>query len=195
MTQNDRNIAGIILDSSHDDGQSGPIALQKINNISFLEAVAKPLKECNCSPLIIVSTENTRIADEARRLGVSLIFDDGLKKGEIAGLKKAMADFRNDLLGALVLPVTYPSITSNVYLLLCHVFMENPDRIIIPIYKGNRGYPVALPYSVIDEIIGNSKILYFDDLIRAHSDLIFEQLVNDPGISKQVRSAGDLKNL
>jgi molybdopterin-guanine dinucleotide biosynthesis protein A len=193
MAQNGKNIAGIILDLPQHEGNSGPSALQKINNISFLESVAIPLKDSNCSPLVIITTEENPIAAEAERLGISPSFDDSRKKGEIPAMKKALTGL-DGLLGALVVPVTYPQISRNVYLLLCHVFMENPDRIIIPIHMARRGFPVALPNSVLDYIRGDSNILYFDDLLRANSSLIFEQLVNDPGISKQIRSDNDRPN-
>jgi CTP:molybdopterin cytidylyltransferase MocA len=188
MAINDKKIAGIILDLHQLSDKTDSLSLQKIDNISILESIAVLLKESDCSPIMVIAKDEISIKAETERLGVVLFGDDSGKNGEIPGLKKALVNNRRDILGALITPVTYPHVTKNVYLLICHVFMENPDRIIIPIYKGRRGYPVALPNSVLDDIRGNTGILYFDDLLRVHSALIFEQLVNDPGISRQFKS-------
>jgi len=188
MLISDKTIAGIMLDLFQLSGIGDSSALQKISNISFLELITGLMRESECSPIMIVARDANFIKAESERLKVTLIEDNSGRKGEIVGLKQALANTPSDMLGALITPVTYPQVTKNVYLLMCHVFMENPDRIIIPIYKGRRGYPVAVPNSVLDDIRGNTGIQYLDDLLRAHSALIFEQLVNDPGISRQFRS-------
>jgi CTP:molybdopterin cytidylyltransferase MocA len=188
MPQNDKTIAGIIIDILQQSEKAGSSALQKIDNISFLESIAVLMRDSGCAPIIIATKDESLIKAESERLGIIPIGDNSGKKGEIPGLKKALENTRRDTLGALITPITYPQVTKNVYLLLCHVFMENLDRIIIPIYKGRRGFPVALPNIVLDDVRSDTSILYFDDLLRNHSALIFEQLVNDPGISRQFRS-------
>jgi CTP:molybdopterin cytidylyltransferase MocA len=191
MAQSDKTIAGIILDLQQRSEKAQSAALNRIDNVSFLGSIAVCMRESDCAPIMIVTTDENPIKAESERLGVIPIGDNSGAKGEIPDLKKALGNIRREMLGALITPVTYPQVTKNVYLLICHVFMENPDRIIIPIYKGRRGYPVALPNSVLDDIRRDASILYLDDLLRAHSGLIFEQLVNDPGIIRQVRFGDD----
>jgi CTP:molybdopterin cytidylyltransferase MocA len=191
MSQNDKNIAGIILDLAQYSDRPESASLYKADGITFMESIAKNMAECKASLIVALSFNENPVKSETERLAINFISDDSGKKGEIPALQKAIKQYRKGLLGALITPVTYPRVSRNVYLLMCHVFQENPDRIIIPIYKGRRGYPLTLPGTVLDELLGNTTIQYLDDLLRAHSGLIFEQLVSDPEICREYRRTID----
>jgi len=54
--------------------------------------------------------------------------------------------------GVLVCLSDHPLVSVDTLKILMQCFLETPDKIIIPIYKGKRGHPTLFPRNVIEEI-------------------------------------------
>jgi len=54
--------------------------------------------------------------------------------------------------GVLICLSDHPLVSVDTLKILMQCFLETPDKIIIPLYKGKRGHPTLFPRNVIEEI-------------------------------------------
>jgi molybdenum cofactor cytidylyltransferase len=189
-----KNIAGIILAAGEGKRIGGNKALLKIGDLSFLEIIAAALKNCQCDPIVaVLGAEADAVKNMCVQLKIGAVVNENWQIGQFSSLRKGLRAIRNDTMGAMIALVDHPMVSQNVYDLLCHMFSENPTRIIIPIYDGRRGHPIIIPHSLLGVILRTRDEYNMKDIIREHSDLIIEQLVNDNGIRRDIDTDEDYK--
>jgi CTP:molybdopterin cytidylyltransferase MocA len=71
-------------------------------------------------------------------------------------------------------------------------YLENPDKIIIPLYKGKRGHPSLFPKPVIDEVFEG---LTLRDIINRDSSRIRILSVDDEGVILDMDTKEDYERI
>ena len=81
-------IAGVILAAGEGKRFGECKALATLDGVTFLDMIAKSLKDVGCEPVIVVGgREVGRIIAEATRLGIDYIINADWKKGQFSSLK------------------------------------------------------------------------------------------------------------
>lgn len=188
------NIAGIILAAGEGKRAGGNKALAKIGDLSFLDIISNALGKCKCQPIVaVVGSEADKVQSLQYRENIRFVLNDNWQRGQFSSLRKGLAALKRDTLGVMLTLVDHPLVKQDVYDLLCEVFSENTGKIILPIYMGKRGHPIVIPRSLIGEILKARDNDNLKDIIRGHSEMIIEQLVDDPGILRDIDTERDIK--
>ena len=173
----------------------GNKALRQINGKSFLEAVIVPMLNIALDPLIVVIGTNAPLKTILINLNVNFEINDNWQSGQFSSLKAGMTALPKNIPGVMISLVDHPKVKSETYKLLCHIFMENSKKIILPIYNGRRGHPIIIPRVLIDEILKAPDDSNLKEIIWQHTGLVLEQLVDDPGILQDIDTEEDLKKI
>jgi molybdenum cofactor cytidylyltransferase len=158
--------------------------------------IAKPILDSGFAPIVVVLGAQAQIVKESfSSLEVNFAVNTNWRSGQFSSLKTGLATLQPNILGAMISLIDHPTVKKETYKLHNHVFMENLDKIILPIYQGRRGHPIIIPRKIIDEILDASDEMNLKEIIRKHGDLVFEQLVEDPGILQDIDTQSDLRKI
>ena len=193
MNPDNSSIAGIIIATGESDKPGTSTATLKMKDDSFLKIIMRAIRDCGCTPLwVIYGIDPGNIARESEHLGLNAILDESRKIGDLSAIRKIIPQLKGKTAGIMVTLCDYPLVNSDVYHLLCHVFLENPDRILVPIFEGKRGFPIIIPRLLGDDMLKLKGNFYIDDILHNNAGLILEQLVDDPGILRKITAEKDL---
>jgi molybdenum cofactor cytidylyltransferase len=168
--------------------------LLRINGVSFLELIVGAMLDSGFAPIVVVLGAQAQAVKETfENLDVDFIINKNWHMGQFSSLKTGLVTLQPNIPGAMISLIDHPTVKKETYKLHHHVLMENLDKIILPIYQGRRGHPIVIPKKIIDEILGASDEMNLKDIIKIHSELVFEQLVDDPGILQDIDTQNDLR--
>jgi molybdenum cofactor cytidylyltransferase len=188
------NIAGIILAAGEGKRIGQNKGLLKIGGISFLEKVILPLKDAGCDPVIVVGgSQSDKVKAESLKHGAEFALNENWQSGQFSSLKAGLRQLKHDVEGAIIALADHPLVMSNTYNILMEEFLEHSDKIILPICNGRRGHPIVLPDDIIGEIKSAPDNSILKDIIFDHTDKIYETVIEDPGILKDIDTNSDLE--
>jgi molybdenum cofactor cytidylyltransferase len=187
-------IAGIILAAGEGKRIGQNKGLLKINGISFLEKVILPLKNAGCDPVIVVGgSQSDKVKAESLKHGAEFALNEKWQSGQFSSLKAGLRQLKHDVEGAIIALADHPLVMSNTYNILMEEFLEHSDKIILPICNGRRGHPIVIPEEIIKEIKSAPDNSILKDIIFDHTDKIYETVIEDPGILKDIDTNSDLE--
>jgi len=81
----------------------------------------------------------------------------------------------------LLCPADSPGITAGLVARVLELALKEPEAIVIPTFQGKRGHPVAMPWSIAQEIPKLPEGVGVNALIKQHSGIIVEIVEEEPG--------------
>ena len=140
---------------------------------TFVKTILDTLSNTPIAGVKIVRDIETTDMLESIKLGIELAKNDGWVA-----------------LGWLIWPVDHPMISKKTVLSLINVFFQNPDAVVNPIYKGQRGHPIIIPnvLNLSDNLSqgGLRKIITDSSLMRIDID------VPDPAVTQNINHQKDI---
>ena len=94
--------------------------------------------------------------------------------------------------GVMVCLSDHPLISVETLKSLMQYFLETPDRIVIPLYKGQRGHPSLFPRHVIQEIFGGGTLR---DIIQKDPGRLRYLDVQDEGVILDIDTKEDYEKI
>jgi CTP:molybdopterin cytidylyltransferase MocA len=196
MPQSERNIAGVVLAAGEGKRAGGNKALFKIGDVTFLETIVTSLRASGCAPVIVVvGAEADAVRESAGKMQVEFVINESWQQGQFSSLKTGLKKVDPGYLGAMVTLVDHPLVKKETYMLLAETFWDFPDMIILPMHGIQHGHPVVIPHKIMNEIEKAPVDTNLKELMSRHSDLIYEQLVDDPGILQDIDTEADLRRI
>jgi len=190
------NIAGIILAAGEGRRIGKSKGLLEIDGVSFLEKVIVPLKRAGCNPIIVVGgSESDKVEAKALKLGAKFALNENWQAGQFSSLKAGLRQLEQDVEGVIIALVDHPMVNTKTYAVLMEEFLAHSDKIILPICNSRRGHPIIIPEEIIDEIKSAPDSSILKDIIYFHKDKIYEMVVEDPGILKDIDNKSDLEGI
>jgi len=188
-----QKLAGVILAAGEGRRFGGAKALARINGVSFLELVAERLKRIGCSPIIAVAgSEAGAVEYECRLLEIGCVNNQNWRSGQFSSLQTGLKQI-GDADGVLIALVDHPAVKLETYQGLSRAFVNNPNKILIPIYKDRKGHPIIIPGRLISDIIGASDNTTLKDILVIHEEIIFLFNCDDPGILFDIDRREDIE--
>ena len=168
--------------------------LLPINNKSMISAVIDNLIKANLKQIYVVISKNNDIYNKIKEYNNINILINDLDSSEMAdSIKVALKNINaSDSDGILITPADIPLIKVDTIKGLIKSFIENKNKIIIPIYKGRKGHPVILPSKIIYDLFNENTLR---DVIKKHKDEILYFKVNDEGILLDIDNEDDYKKV
>ncbi len=106
------------------------------------------------------------------------------KKGMISSIKTGLESLPGEVEGFFIALADQPLISPGTYTELTRVFREGEHKIIVPVYRGNRGHPVFMSSDFLAEILempdspGGLR-----PLLKRYQDQVLWKDVKDPGVT------------
>ncbi len=94
--------------------------------------------------------------------------------------------------GVLVSLSDHPFVKADTLKKLVHCHLETPDRIVIPLYKGQRGHPSLFPKIIIEEVFAG---LNLRDIIHKDPNRIRFLDVEDEGVILDMDTREDYERI
>jgi CTP:molybdopterin cytidylyltransferase MocA len=186
-------LAAVILAAGEGKRFGGPKALAILGSETFLEIIARNLRETVSEIVVVGGASFERTKKECQRLGLNAVFNPDWPKGQFTSLKAGLAAIADKVAGYFVVLVDHPLVNAETYQMLHDAFMQFPASIILPTYYGRRGHPLIIPDSLAEEILNSPDALSLRNIIEKHAALICEIPVNDAGIRRDIDTAHDLE--
>lgn len=101
---------------------------------------------------IIIVTTNEKIMDYAKKKGITAVVNDDADKGQSASILKGLENSpKSD--GYMFIVADQPFLSEETIQTLINVFSKNPDKIVMPFFKGAKGNPVIFPHRVKKDLM------------------------------------------
>lgn len=193
-------IAAIVPAAGRSERMGRPKLILPIGRTTVIARVAAALRDGGAEPVIVVAPPAdfagaAILADEARNVGAFVLVPaehpiDMRASVELGldhlGRRSAPASF-------LVAPADSPSLTPELVGQVVARTREAPQSIVIPVYHGRRGHPIALPWRLADEIRALPLGVGLNALIALHADSVAEFDVADPGAVEDLDTPEDYR--
>lgn len=90
--------------------------------------------------------------------------------------------------GILICLSDHPLVTEETLKVLVKAHAEDPEKIIVPVYRGKRGHPSLFPGGIIKEIFSGSKLR---DIVRRDAGRVMLVDVTDEGVVTDIDTMED----
>jgi molybdenum cofactor cytidylyltransferase len=146
-------IVAVILAAGYSSRMDSFKPLIKLGDKTIIERAVSLFFDAKIKDVFVVAGNQWERIDDAlkntkARIVLNGDYDKGMFSSVLAGLKKL--DSNTD--AVIILPVDVPLISTETIENLISSCIDNPDKIIIPSFDGQRGHPVIIPAKYFDAI-------------------------------------------
>ncbi len=136
---------------------------------------------------VVVGAESIRVQENLKKYSdprLEIVKNPDYSRGMLSSIKAGLASLPEKIECFFIALADQPMISPGTYTCLLELFRRGKGKIIVPVYKNQRGHPVLISVSFLEEI---RKMPDSPEglrpLLRRYGDIVFWQEVNDPGIT------------
>ncbi|MBI1805942.1 MAG: NTP transferase domain-containing protein [Ignavibacteria bacterium] len=188
-------ISGIILAGGYATPSQVPIALLEFGKKTFIQHIVDAFYSAQVSDVVVVlgSAEEGTIQMSSWFEGKIVSHDHsngGVMKSVCIGYD--MLD-QKELHGAMICPVQYPLMTQSLLVNVLQAYWKSNKKIVAPTYRGERGYPVIMNQSIIEETKSLPGKHDIESVLHQYDDRLLEFPTDEAGAILSVNSQSDFK--
>ena len=129
---------------------------------------------------VVVSPQNGGdIAERLHGLAVKIVINDAPNSEMSDSIRAGLRSLDHVPTGVLVCLSDYPLVLAQTIRAIMDAYIGNPNRIIIPVYRGRRGHPTLFPATIINEIFSGMTLR---DIVRNNPQKVLAITVDDEGV-------------
>src|SRR4030066_789201 len=129
--------------------------------------------------VVVLSQRESEILNSMKDLPVQIVFNENPESEMAESVRIGLRTLTDSSSGILVHLSDHPLVSAGTLKSIVQYYLETPDKIIIPLYKGKKGHPSLFPKPVIDEVFVG---LTLRDIINRDSGRIKFLNVDDEGV-------------
>jgi len=188
-------IAAVILAAGDSSRMGQPKSLLKIGQSNFHDTILERLAGCPFDPLITVTGKAAAELKKNSRTGKNHLFVNNPKteQGQLSSLQCALRKLPEDLDGCLVALVDHPLVKKKTYRQLYDIICEDPQRIILPVYRQRGGHPVYFGRKYFSALLQAPLSAGARSVIQKYTDEVFRWTVQDPAVCIDIDTPADYK--
>jgi len=181
-------IAGVILAAGKSTRMGKSKALLEIGSHTFLSKIISILSKIQISPIYVVLGNDFEIIKikYKSQIGVQFLFNPNFEKGQLSSLQVAIRNFSKDVSGFMLALVDHPLVRQSTYQQILKKAQQNPQDIIIPVYKKKRGHPVYFGRKFLGELLNAPLNVGARYVVQKYKNNVLEVVCTDPGILKDI---------
>ena len=145
-------VAGVVPAAGASRRMGRTKALLTVEGETFTARVVSALMGGGCDPVIVVTSGDAAVADEARRRGGRVLVNDDPGEGPITSLRLALAALSGDIDGVAYLPIDFPMVSSQTVATLLAESERSGASLTIPQHRGKRGHPAIFRRELFGEL-------------------------------------------
>jgi len=176
--------AGVVLAAGMSSRMGTPKALlQHRDGRTFLEVACAVLREAGADPVVVVLGFHRQRLEERLPEGTQAVVNPQPELGQVRsmaiGLRAARGEGKEF---ALVSLVDHPAVASRTVRALAEAAAGEPGCLHVPVWRGSRGHPVAVPTSLAEALFEAPPGEGARDVFARLQVEVREHPVEDPGI-------------
>ncbi|GAA0727716.1 molybdenum cofactor cytidylyltransferase [Clostridium malenominatum] len=137
-------VSAVIMASGYGKRMGQNKLLMPLKGKPVLEHVINSIKRCDFNEIILVGRDK-EVLDLGFDKGISIVENHEAYKGQSQSIKLGVENANKNSEGYMFFTGDQPFIDNRTINLLLGEHYENKDKIICPMYKGERGSPVIFP--------------------------------------------------
>lgn len=163
-------LSAIVMASGFSKRMGQDKLLLKYQGQSLIERTLETIIACGFKEVILVG-RSPEILAIGQAMGVKVIQNDYAYEGISASIKLGLAATGKSA-GYAFIAADQPFMEVEWVKVLMAVFQQNPQKIVMPVYKERRGNPVIFPSCLKDEFMALTGDIGGKQIIKAHEDWI-----------------------
>ena len=145
-------VAGIILAAGFSKRMGTEKLLLPVDGIPMIESVIRAASTGGLGEIIFVYRRQ-ELRELAERYNLKTVYNGMAEEGQSTSVKAGLAAVSLEAEGYLFFVGDQVFLTASVIDQLISVFRQNPQAIVVPVYKGRRGNPVLFPKKLRGELM------------------------------------------
>ena len=189
-------IAGLILAGGASRRMGTPKALLRIGSQTFVDRLVEAFSPV-ADPVIVVLGHDSELLRRGIKTRSPVLFalNAQPERGMLTSLQCGLRALPQTIEAVIFTPVDYPNCKGTTIAAIANTFRGGACDVVIPVCRGMKGHPVCISRRVIGELLELSAVRDARDVIRRHRDATVFVEVDDPGITTDVDTPEDYRNL
>ncbi len=185
-------VGAIVLAAGASSRMGRPKALLPYNGTLFIDLILENLSAAGCAPVIPVLGNNAQeIVERSLAKRYPYVLNIHPEAGMLSSVKQGIKRIPAECSSVVVALTDHPFVTRATYRQLIQRAAEQPERIIIPAYRGRHGHPVCAGRFVFEDIVNTPDTSSLRAVFQKHKENILYLDVNDAGIVLDVDTPED----
>ena len=163
-------------------------ALLEIADTSFIGHILQNIDSAGIKDVyVVLGREEKKIRSSVSfNKQVIIIINPDPDQGQLSSLQICLPHLSEETNGFLMALVDHPLVSPRTYLTIHDHAQKQPDKIIIPVYKGTKGHPVYFGSRYIPELLAAPPDRGARTVVRANQDNVILIDVDDKGILRDI---------
>jgi molybdenum cofactor cytidylyltransferase len=186
-------VSGIILAAGESSRMGTPKALLKIGQKSFVQHIVDVLVASRVLDIVIVlGADANTIQNQLNWFKGKTVINEEWKRGQLSSILSGLqAVDQKDLHGVLIWPVDRPLVSQHVIVGMLHQFWTKHKRIVVPVYRGQRGHPLLIGTTLFGDLEKSPVDIGARAILWNHPNDVLEYQTEEEGVVVNIDSPDD----
>lgn len=175
---------------------SGPKALARCGDASFLELVASACRGCGTT-WVVVRDDDRRTCEAAAELGLPWVTNPQPQMGMFSSVQcgvRTALQLNPGLERVVIFPVDHARVSPETVDAILEIMAEDLSLDWVqPVHLGHRGHPIVVSARVARALLTRPPDSTLREALESTTQEAEEVAVNDPGILKNLNSPADIE--
>lgn len=161
---------------------------------SFMARAAAALRDGGCRDVVaVIGADDSAAGTAASQAGARVVINTVEESEQIDSLRLALRNLDPGALGALVLPVDHPLVTSATVRTLIDTWQRSQAPIARASHGGIPGHPTLFAATLFDELLTGDLPDGARTVIDAHQHELLDVPVDDAGVTTDIDTPDDYR--
>ena len=142
--------------------------------------------------VVVLGPRVDKMLDSIKEIPIQIVFNRNPESEMAESVRIGLRAVAESSSGVLVCLSDHPLISVETLKSFIQCFLETPDKIIIPLYKGKRGHPTLFPRNIIKEIFEGNTLR---DIIQTDKSRLRFLPVQDEGVILDMDTKEDYERI
>lgn len=171
-----------------------PKAALDAGGASFVARTIDALREGGCRDvLVVIGPDDTTTGSAASEAGARVVVNTAHDSEQIDSLRLGLRNLNPGALGAVVLPVDHPLVTSATVRAVIEAWEHSRAPVVRASHNGTPGHPTVFTVTVFDELLRGDLPDGARTVIAGHEHDLIDVPVDDEGVTTDIDTPDDYR--
>jgi xanthine/CO dehydrogenase XdhC/CoxF family maturation factor/CTP:molybdopterin cytidylyltransferase MocA len=185
-------IYGLVLAAGESKRMKQQKLLMDYHGESFIRSIVRKVSISDVDQtLVVLGSHSNEVYEEIQSFHVDSVFNPLFKEGMLSSIQCGFNSIPKKVDAVVLFLGDQPMVETDVINQLVESYMKTREKIIIPVYQGERGHPVLIDVSLREEIMTLNPGKGLRELMYSHPDEVYELEVDSRSILKDIDNIKD----
>jgi molybdenum cofactor cytidylyltransferase len=185
-------VCGLVLAAGESKRMKQQKLLMDYHGESFIKNIVRKASTSEVDyTLVVLGSHSKEVYEEIQSYRVDSVYNPLFKEGMLSSIQCGFNSIPKKVDAVIVLLGDQPMVETELINQLVNRYRKTREKIIIPVYQGERGHPVLIDVRLKDEIFSLDPGKGLRELMYSHLDEVYELEVDSPNILKDIDNIDD----